>query len=328
MAVTNAEYEKFFKDHEAEFRQAFYGSFDLVENVRSVIFNEEDIDSDVVNHTGYGDLDLLDRFDLTNQVQYDNGHPLWDKTLRTYEWAKAVSIPRKTVRLNKYQDVINRLKNLGRSTARTIEHFAMGSIDGCSSTTFSFRGQSYDCKTPDSIGLCASGHKYAPGAGVSGTQSNAAALALTPTNLQANRLAMVTMKGYRGEKDILIQPDVLLVPEILSARAHEIVYSMQQPDTGNNNINTLNPGIPASVWKRPLRIVTSQLLTDGASEDVSKWFLIDSSLAKESAHLLFTDRVTLEEELDFETKRAKFSTYSMFGLGFTEWRWIYGSFPS
>lgn len=325
--VTSATWESFFNNHSASFEEAFYGQFNRVQTVREQVFGEMDLmNSDVSNHQGTTQLGLLDRFDTVNKIQYDETAPLWLKTIQSYEFAKGVSIPRKVVLFNRYQQVIRDLTNLGRATERTIEYFATAALNGAGATTFSFRGSTYDNTSPDSKAVCATNHQYA--SGTSGTQSNKVTVELTPANLKSAREAMVTMKGNKAETDILIEPDILLVGEKLKDRALQIVGSMQELDTGNNNVNTLNPNNGSSLWTRGLRIVSSPLIDSGASEAVSKWFLIDSSLAKESAIFQWSHRPQLENDIDFNSKRARYSVYTLFGLGYTEWRWIYGSFPT
>lgn len=322
MPMDNQTFQEFFRLHSAEFKQAFYGAFDRVRSVRNEIYGEVDHNSNVMNVNGVSELGLLGRHDTSGELQYDEVYKLGDKTISLYPFSKGVQVTRDMVLFNQYNEVIRRVRNLGVSAERTAEYLALKAIDGCSATTFTFQGATYDCTTPDGIALAASGHTYASGAGVSGTQTNGGTSAFTADNLEATIYAMRTFKGYRGEDDIQINPDLLLVPEKLRFDAERVLLSMGRQGTANNDVNVFQVG------DNRLRLVTSNLLTSGNTAATTRWFVIDSMLAKDHAMFLWALRPMLEEELDFNTKKFGYSVYSYFGVGFDEWRWIYGQFPS
>jgi hypothetical protein len=59
--------------------------------------------------------------------------------------------------------------------------------------------------------------------------------------------------------------------------------------------------------------------------DTNDWFIVDSSLMKES--LIWLDGVPVEfnSTTDFDTQMRKYADYFVVGWGFTDFRWIVGS---
>lgn len=323
MAVNNDYFREFFRKRSAQFQSEFYGAFERVESVRNMIYGEFDHDAEVINFNGVSELGLLDRFDTSGELTYDEVYKLGDKTFRLFPFAKGVQVTREMVRFNQYPQVITRLRNLGTAAARTAEHFALKAIDGSNATTFSFNGVSgYDVATPDNIALCGSAHTYASEANVSGTQDNAGTSAFSADNLESTIVAMRQFRGYRGESDIQVNPNLLLVPEKLRFDAERVLKSMGRPGTANNDVNVFQVG------GNEIQLVVSNLLTSGATTAVTKWFVIDNNMSKDHAMFLWAERPDLEENLDFNTKKFEYSVYAHMGVAFDEWRWIYGQFPT
>src|SRR5690606_7826027 len=86
---------------------------------------------------------------------------------------------------------------------------------------------------PDGKPLCATNHSGGakPGFNNKGTS------ALTHDNVVATRSTMRKWKD-ESEQVLLVQPDVLIVPVELEAKADEVVNSVQRSDNANNAINT------------------------------------------------------------------------------------------
>lgn len=322
MPANNDYFREFFRKRSAQFQMEFYGAFNRVESVRNMIFGEVDHDAEVINFNGVSELGLLDRFDTSGELTYDEVFKLGNKSFYLYPFAKGVQVTREMIRFNQYPQVIQRLRNLGTAAARTAEHFALKAIDGCNSPTFSFNGNSYDCATPDGIALAGTGHTYASEASVSGTQNNAGTSAFTADNLEATLTAMRQFKGYRGEDDIQVNPNLLVVPEKLRFEAERVLKSMGRPGTANNDVNVF------SVGGNEMQLVVSNLLTSGNTTATTKWFVVDNVMSKDHAQFLWAERPDLEENLDFNTKKFEYSVYAHMGVAFDEWRWIYGQFPT
>lgn len=159
----------------------------------------------------------------------------------------------------------------------------------------------------DTYALCASGHTHN---GTDTTQSNSGSSALSATALSAARLAM---RDFTDETDNLINTmgDTLIVPPELEQTAWEITMSDKKVNTANNDANFQKGRYKVLVW---------DYLSDS-----NNWFLVDSRYAK--LFLKWFDRQPVEfnKDKDFDTYVAKWSAYTRYSYGFSDWKWVYGS---
>ena len=92
--------------------------------------------------------------------------------------------------------------------------------------------------------------------------------------------------------------------------AWQIINSKGEVETADNNRNFHYGRYDLAVWDR---------LTDS-----NNWFMLDSRLCKK--FLLWWERVKAEfnHDRDFDTFVAKWSVYMRYGVGWADWRPIYG----
>lgn len=158
----------------------------------------------------------------------------------------------------------------------------------------------------DTFALCASAHTHT---GTNTTQSNTGTTALSATAVEATRLLM---RAYLDETDNLINvmPDTILVPPNLEESAWQIVKSDKQLDSANNNPNFSMGKYKVIVW---------DYLTD-----TNNWYMLDSKYTK--LFLKWFNRIPQEfnKDKDFDTYISKWSTYTRYSYGFSDWKWIYG----
>lgn len=131
-----------------------------------------------------------------------------------------------------------------------------------------------------------------------GTWSNlATAAALAYATLQSAILAFEAQTDHRGKK-INQTPMVLLVPPALEFKALELLKSIGQPGTANNDPNTVRLARPR------LRLIVWPYLTS-----TTAWFLIGDNARTETG-LIHFERVgmTFGREGDFDTGDVKFKT--------------------
>ena len=125
---------------------------------------------------------------------------------------------------------------------------------------------------------------------------------------------MSAFKGDQGEV-INVNMDTILAPIDLEETAWEIINSKGKIDTADNNPNFHFGKYKLVIWKN--------FLTDS-----NNWFAIDMELMK--TFLLFWDRIPLEffQDSDSDTLIAKYIAYMRYGLGWSDWRWIFGNLVS
>ncbi|MBW2086664.1 MAG: Mu-like prophage major head subunit gpT family protein [Deltaproteobacteria bacterium] len=250
---------------------------------------------------------LGDFEEFTGTVGYDDTVQGYDRTYTFTEKVKGMKIERKLRDDDQYQIINRRPKQLAYSATRTREK------DGAAIFNNAFTSEpSAALGGPlDSSGnpteLCASDHYNV---GNHATQSNEGTSALSATSVEATRRLMAAFTGDQGEV-INVNMDTILAPLGQEETAWEIINSKGKIDTADNNANFHFGKYKLIVWKN--------FLTDS-----NNWFAIDMDLMKD--FLLFWDRIPLEffQDSDSDTLVAKYIAYMRYGIGWSDWRWVYG----
>ncbi len=246
--------------------------------------------------SGMGGLSDVDVFDGT--ITYDSPSQLYDKTITFPERAKGIKVERKLFDDDLFGIMDQRPRGLATSVARTrlkseaeILNTAFTSADG-----------------GDGVALCSASHPYSPDD--ASTQSNSGSTALAAVSVEATRrIGAAGIYNDRGEL-ALVDYDTLVVPVNLEETAYEIINSSGKVDEDINNAN---------FHKGRYTMVQSSRLTDS-----NNWFFVDSRLAKQ--FLVWIDRIKPEfaYDRDFDTLVAKWRVYMRYGVGYADWRWVYG----
>ena len=166
----------------------------------------------------------------------------------------------------------------------------------------------------DGVALLSTAHPDSP-ANTNSTQSNEGTYALTIDNLDTTRQNMRNFKDDKGNL-LGVNPNTLLVPPELERTATQLVNqrAIYEPGSAQYDVNMFSGRFNLIVWDR---------LTDS-----NAWFLMDSVLMKQ--HLIWQWRIRPEfsQSEDFDGITAKYRGYMRYGIGWTDWRFIYGNNPS
>jgi hypothetical protein len=199
---------------------------------------------------------------------------------------------------DQYSIINKRPAQLALVAKRTQEKHACSVFNNAFSTSIFTGG--------DGLALCASAHTFA---GTSTTVGNTGTTALSATAVEATRLLM---RQFTDETDNLAiaRGDMLIVPPQLEEAAWEIVNASGKMDTADNNPN-FNKG--------KYKIVVWDYLSDS-----NNWFMADSRMMK--LYLKWFDRVPTEfnKDRDFDTYLARWSVYTRYSYGFSDWSFLYG----
>jgi hypothetical protein len=262
-------------------------------------------------YQGMGTTGLVPVFDGT--VAYKDFDAGYRTDIRNYEMAMGIQVERRLVDDDQFNQIRRRASNMSDAFNTTIEHdAAQVFINGFTDAGTNRMGAS--TAGADSVGLLSTAHPHGP-ANTNNTQANEGTLALTLDNLDTTRQAM---RNFTDDKDQLlgVNPDMLLVPPELERTATQLVSerAIYEPGSAQYDVNMFSGRFRPVVWDR---------LTDG-----NAWFLIDSTLMKQ--HLIWQWRIKPEfsEAEDFDGLTAKFRGYMRYGIGWTDWRWVYGQNPS
>ncbi len=244
--------------------------------------------------TGLGDWN-----EFTGTINYDVHYQGYDKTLTPVEKASGFKIERKLWDDDQFSVMDDRVEDLAYSGRVTQEK------DGASIFNNAF-DSSYT--GGDAKSLCNSGHTST----VSGqsTQSNTGTTAISATEIEVVRRAMIAYKTLEGNY-VNAYPDTLVVATAGEEVAWEVIESAGKVDTANNNRNYHEGKYKLVVWHN--------YLSDG-----NNWFMTDSRLMKR--YLIWLKRIEIEfnRDIDFNTYIKKWSGYMRYTMGFTNWTWIYG----
>jgi len=262
-------------------------------------------------YQGMGAQGLVPPFDGT--VPYHDFDAGYRTDIRNYEFAMGMQVERRLVDDDQFNQIRRRASNMTDSFNTTIEADAANIfINGFTDSGTNRMGASTN--GGDGVGLLSTAHPHGP-ANTNNTQANEATLALNIGNLDTTRQAM---RNFTDDKDQLlgVNPDLLLVPPELERTATQLVNerAIYEPGSAQYDVNMFSGRFRPVVWDR---------LTDP-----NAWFLIDSVLMKQ--HLIWQWRIRPEfaEAEDFDGLTAKFRGYMRYGIGWTDWRWIYGQNPS
>lgn len=234
---------------------------------------------------------------FTGKVNYTDAERGYEIEYSFDEWINGFQITRKMRDDMQYDGIFANASEMATSFARKRRK------DGASvfnnSTSGSYLG--YDGKA-----LCANDH---PRSRTDSTAvDNLNSLTLTSENLETAVVAHQALGDDLGE-EIVIMPNVLVVPRALRKTALEVTGSELQPENANNAINVQNGN-----WT---------VLVDPYLSSSTAWYIVDSTMSKR--YLKWYDRVPVEfgGVQDFETMIWKYRGYARYGYGWSDFRWIY-----
>ena len=262
-------------------------------------------------YQGMGAQGLVPPFDGT--VPYHDFDAGYRTDIRNYEFAMGTQVERRLVDDDQYNQISRRASNMADSFNVTVETDAANVfINGFTDSGTNRMGASTN--GADGVALLSAAHPYSP-ANTGNTQANEGTLALTIDNLDTTRQAM---RSFVDDSGLMlgVNPDMLLVPPELERTATQLVSerAVYEPGSAQYDLN---------IFSGRFRPVVLDRLTDS-----NAWFLIDSTLMKQ--HLIWQWRIRPEfaQADDFDGLTAKYRGYMRYGIGWTDWKWIYGQNPS
>jgi phage major head subunit gpT-like protein len=277
-------------------RKIFVDEFGAPGDMVSQLYSAEKSNKAVEYDLGIGGLGDLEEF--TGTIPYGDFNQQYRISYSHREWVKGIKIERKLVDDDQYGIINARPRQLAIVGRRTREKHGASLFNNAFNTTIFAGG--------DTLSLCYTAHTYV---GTSTTVGNSGTTALSATAVEATRLLGT---GLTDETDNLmdIQYDTILVPPNLEETANIITKTEKEVGSAQNDINFSRGKYKVLVWNR---------LTD-----TNNWFMIDSKYMK--LFLKWFDRIPMEfnKDKDFDTYLAKWSCYTRYSYGFSDWRWIWG----
>ena len=262
-------------------------------------------------YQGMGALGTVPVFD--GSVPYHDFDAGYRTDIRNYEMAMGIQVERRLSDDDQYNQINRRAGNMASAFNNTIETDAANVfINAFTDSGTNRMGASTN--GADGVALLSTAHPDSP-ANTNSTQSNEGTYALTIDNLDTTRQNMRNFKDDKGNL-LGVNPNTLLVPPELERTATQLVNqrAIYEPGSAQYDVNMFSGRFNLIVWDR---------LTDS-----NAWFLMDSVLMKQ--HLIWQWRIRPEfsQSEDFDGITAKYRGYMRYGIGWTDWRFIYGNNPS
>ncbi len=277
-------------------RKIFMDEYGLPEGQVENIYGVEKSTKATEYDLGIGGLGDLEEF--TGTIPYGSFEQQYRVSYTHREWVKGIKIERKLVDDDQYNVINKRPASLAVVAKRTKEKHGATIFNSAFGTSVFTGG--------DGLALCSTAHTRI---GTTTTVSNSGTTALSATAVEATRLAG---RQFTDETDNLMTArfDTLIVPPNLEETAWEIVNANGKLGTADNDPN---------FSKGKYKIIVWDYLTD-----TNNWFMTDSRMAKQ--YLVWFNRIPIEfnKDKDFETYVAKWSCYTRYSYGFSDWSWIYG----
>ena len=207
------------------------------------------------------------------------------------------------LRDNLYEAVSKRrAQQLAFSMRQTKENILAAVYNYAFTNTTAYQGA-------DGVPLCSASHPT-----LSGNQSNLLTVAADLSELAVEDLCIQIMQttNNRGMK-ISALPQSLIVPPALFFEANRIYKSVLQNDTANNAINVLR-----AVGIFPKGIKVNHYLTSATA-----WFIRTN--VPRSVQMFERDKISFDQDNDFDTKNAKAACYERYPAGWSDFRGVFGT---
>lgn len=278
-------------------RKIFMDEYTMPEGQTDNLFGVEKSTKATEYDLSIGGIGDMEEFDGT--IPYDDFKQQYRVSYTHKEWVKGMKVERKLVDDDQYSIINKRPSSLALAAKRTKEKHGSTVFNNAFNTTIFAGG--------DGLALCSTAHTRV---GTASTVGNSGSTALSQTAVEATRLLM---RQFTDETDNLItaRGDTLLVPPALEETAWEIINATGKVGTADNDPN---------FSKGKYRIIVWDYLSDS-----NNWFMIDSRMAK--MYLKWFNRIPVEfnKDKDFDTYISKWSVYTRYSYGFSDWTWLYGS---
>ena len=250
--------------------------------------------------SGYGDIP-----EFSGSVTYQSAAQGYATTITPIEFASGIQVERRLFDTDQYSIMNQRPSGLARAAQRTRQKHGARQFNNGFSVDTKFYSNS------ESVALFSNSHTTTVQS--ASTSSGFDNLVTTALSAVAVAAARIQMRGFRDAAANRgdVEPDELLYPPDLYEIAFEIVESMGKVDEATNNRN---------VHQGRYRLMEWNYLNDA-----NNWFMMDSSLRKES--LKWFDSVAVEFAMaeDIDTLIAKWRLYLAYSMAFIDWRWVLGS---
>lgn len=282
-------------------REVYYEWLDLKSMVYPSIYDVKTSKKQKETDRTVAGIGMLTAKNEGEPITYDSMVEGYETNYTHTTFAKGIRVTEELIEDELYGIMNKRTRALANATRYRMEYDHAALFNTATATTVFTGG--------DGLALLSTAHLLAAKPGT--TVGNYATSALT---LGALETAMTAFRDLVNDQGLLVQssPATLLIPAELEFDAYEIMNSVGKPYTADNEKNYFQGKLDVKVW---------DFLTDSDA-----WFILASK--RDGAPISF-NRVSpqFDRDGDFETGDLKMKARVRYSLGFSDWRWCYGSVP-
>ncbi len=229
--------------------------------------------------------------------------PGYSTRIEPKEYAAKTVASRKLFDDLKYDVLMNLAKQLVTSAHRVRDKNAVAIFGNATSVAFTFMPNQ-----EEGVALASNSHTTKTGASTTNGFDNLGTSALNAVSVAATRILMRKFRQANGERIDMGDNYALLVPDDLEFSAKEIIKTVSQLDSANNNAN-IQQGLYAIInWLR---------LSDYST---TSWGMLDMSTMKDNFKWIQRADAETNNTIDFDTFAMMNSVYERHGGGHIDWR--------
>lgn len=230
--------------------------------------------------------------------------PGYSTKIEPKEYAAKTVAQRKLFDDLKYDVLMDLVKQLVTSAHRVRDKNAVAIFGNATSTAFDFMPAQ-----EEGVALASNSHTTKVG-GVSTASGfdNLGTSAFNAVSVAATRILMRKFRQANGERIEVGDNFALLVPDDLEFKAQEIIKTVNQLDSANNNKNIQQGRYEIINWLR---------LSDHST---SSWGMLDMSTMKKNFKWIQRADAETSSTIDFDTFSMMNSVYERHAGGFIDWR--------
>ncbi len=229
--------------------------------------------------------------------------PGYSTKIEPKEYAAKTVASRKLFDDLKYDVLMNLVKQLITSAHRVRDKNAVAIFGNATSTAFDFV-PSQD----EALALASNSHTTKTGASTASGFDNLGTSALNAISVAATRILMRKFRQANGERVEMGDDFAILVPDDLDFKAQEIIKTVLQLDSANNNVN---------IQKGRYEIINWLRLSDYSA---TSWGMLDMSTMKKNFQWIQRADAELTSTIDFDTFALMNAVYERHAGGFIDWR--------
>ena len=276
-----------------------------VEKLRETLYSTKSIDSAFYESYGVSQLPDIGRFNGT--LNYVEKAPGYGRRIEPAEFGAYTEVERKLWKNNLYPVMKDWNSDFRIAMHRTMEKAAIKGYATLNSAAFDFMPWN-----EEGVAIASTAHTTKmSGVSTATGFSNLGTSAFDPTIVEAIRILMRGFRGLNGEI-LATNPNGFIGPTTLDQKFEEVTATPHGLYTANGTINVQN--------RRNWEYKTSQYFNDYSTKN---WIMVDWAMLKKVALWISREENESGAEVDFMTKRLKFSIYADWGYGFDGWQAFY-----